>query len=364
MGWSWGRFLVTLVIGAICALIYWAFFHKRGKRYEQTFDRVVEESTDESTKIRTLTGEHTAALKARDDAAAKVATDHQSTIQGLRAELESSKSQITTLVGQSSASDADRKTIADLRSQLSAANGRIATMAQERDSALANDSEDAKSIADLRAELNTANTRVASLLSERDGANTRIQGLVGERDTAKSSGDADKRQLADLRAQLDAANGRIGQLTKERDSATSNDAADAKTITDLRSQLDACSGRVQTLTGELAAARADHDAATSQVLSLRGQMDDLLAPPDDLLPIEGIGPKINAALNAAGITRWVHVRDASEERLTAAINAAGITFAPSLSTWGKQAEFLVKGDQAGFDAYVQHLTAGREPGKN
>jgi predicted flap endonuclease-1-like 5' DNA nuclease len=298
MSWSWGRFLVTLIVGLVCALLYWAFFHKRGRRYEETFDRVVEESTDESTKISALASEHAMTLKSRDEMIAALRADHENALELLRSELEGRQAEISRLAGQ-------------------------------RDAALTNDSTDARSIAELRSELETASNRIASLLAERDSTATRVQELIAERDSARGAGDADRRALADLRAQLDG-----------------------------------CSGRLQALTAELAATRADHESAHAQVLSLTGQPEDPSAPPDDLLAIEGIGPKIDAALRAAGITRWVHVRDASEEQLTAAINAAGIRLAPSIATWSRQAEFLVKGDRAGFDAFVAHLVAGREPGRD
>ena len=84
--------------------------------------------------------------------------------------------------------------------------------------------------------------------------------------------------------------------------------------------------------------------------------------PDDLTRIEGIGPKINKALLAAGIKTFVQLEAASQEELTSAINAAGITFAPSLKTWSKQAAYLVAGDEEGFLAYTDYLIAGRDIG--
>jgi predicted flap endonuclease-1-like 5' DNA nuclease len=85
--------------------------------------------------------------------------------------------------------------------------------------------------------------------------------------------------------------------------------------------------------------------------------------PDDLLIIEGIGPKMNAALVAAGIDTFAELAETSEARLRSIIEKAELSFSPSLPTWAKQAEFLVKGDQEGFKKYTEHLVAGREPGK-
>jgi large subunit ribosomal protein L4 len=84
--------------------------------------------------------------------------------------------------------------------------------------------------------------------------------------------------------------------------------------------------------------------------------------PDDLKKIEGIGPKINDALIAAGIDTFVKLEKASEESLKAALEAANLRFAPSLGTWAEQAGFLVRGDEAGFKALTDSLTAGRKEG--
>ncbi|WP_337867984.1 alpha-amylase family glycosyl hydrolase [Meiothermus sp.] len=82
--------------------------------------------------------------------------------------------------------------------------------------------------------------------------------------------------------------------------------------------------------------------------------------PDDLTRIEGIGPKISAALQAAGITTFAQLAKSKEETLRSALAAAHLRFAPSLGTWAKQAAYLAKGDKKGFAAYTKKLTAGRE----
>jgi predicted flap endonuclease-1-like 5' DNA nuclease len=64
------------------------------------------------------------------------------------------------------------------------------------------------------------------------------------------------------------------------------------------------------------------------------------AVPDDLTRIEGIGPKMAAALVAAGITTYAQLADTGEAGLRAAIAAAGMRFSPSLVTWPQQAKLL------------------------
>jgi predicted flap endonuclease-1-like 5' DNA nuclease len=55
------------------------------------------------------------------------------------------------------------------------------------------------------------------------------------------------------------------------------------------------------------------------------------------------------------------LRDSDEARLREAIERGGVKFAPSATTWSKQAEFLAAGDEQGFDEYVSFLVAGRLP---
>jgi predicted flap endonuclease-1-like 5' DNA nuclease len=84
---------------------------------------------------------------------------------------------------------------------------------------------------------------------------------------------------------------------------------------------------------------------------------------DDLERIEGIGPRMAAALNRAGITTYRELAASDEPRLRAAIEAAGLKFAPSLVTWARQARLLADGDEAGFADLTRRLVAGRDTGR-
>ncbi len=81
---------------------------------------------------------------------------------------------------------------------------------------------------------------------------------------------------------------------------------------------------------------------------------------DDLTRIEGIGPKMAAALADAGIDSYDRLANASEDQLRAALKAAGLRFAPSLPTWPQQATYAARGDWDGLNTYQQSLVAGRE----
>lgn len=81
--------------------------------------------------------------------------------------------------------------------------------------------------------------------------------------------------------------------------------------------------------------------------------------PDDLKVVEGIGPKFEKALHAAGIKTFEQLAKASEAELHAAVEAAGMRFAPSIPTWAEQAAYCARGDWDGLKAFQDTLTAGR-----
>ncbi len=81
---------------------------------------------------------------------------------------------------------------------------------------------------------------------------------------------------------------------------------------------------------------------------------------DDLLRIEGIGPKINEILMAGGVRTFRRLAAMPEERVRTIVNEGGVSFVPSANTWAAQAALLRDGDEAGFQALVDRLVAGRD----
>jgi predicted flap endonuclease-1-like 5' DNA nuclease/cbb3-type cytochrome oxidase subunit 3 len=84
---------------------------------------------------------------------------------------------------------------------------------------------------------------------------------------------------------------------------------------------------------------------------------------DDLERVEGIGPRIGAALRNAGIHTFGDLAGADTATLQSALEQAGLRFAPSLPTWSRQARLLADGDEAGFQALTQQLMGGRDISK-
>ncbi|WP_243705032.1 helix-hairpin-helix domain-containing protein, partial [Micromonospora sp. KC723] len=61
---------------------------------------------------------------------------------------------------------------------------------------------------------------------------------------------------------------------------------------------------------------------------------------DDFRRIQGVGPKMAAALQAAGIRTYRQLAELDETALRETIRAAGLRGAPSLATWPQQAKVL------------------------
>ena len=89
-------------------------------------------------------------------------------------------------------------------------------------------------------------------------------------------------------------------------------------------------------------------------------MKAVTGKPDDLKIIEGIGPKMEKALQAAGITTFAMLAGTSEAQLKEAIAAAGMRFAPTVPTWAEQASYAANGDFVGLEAFQKTLVGGRK----
>jgi len=82
------------------------------------------------------------------------------------------------------------------------------------------------------------------------------------------------------------------------------------------------------------------------------------ATPDDLTLIEGIGPKLSAILNGAGITTFAQLAVTTPQEIQSILRAAGHRIADPTS-WPDQARLLVAGDIEGFQALTARLKGGR-----
>ena len=81
--------------------------------------------------------------------------------------------------------------------------------------------------------------------------------------------------------------------------------------------------------------------------------------PDDLTRIEGIGPKINQLLGAAGITTYAQLADADIDMIDSKLDEAGITFAHP-GTWPEQAKLASEGKWDELEALQDNMKGGRK----
>ena len=84
------------------------------------------------------------------------------------------------------------------------------------------------------------------------------------------------------------------------------------------------------------------------------------AAPDDLRKIEGIGPRISALLQEAGITTFAQLANTEVSQLKQILEKGGSRFTMAdPSSWPEQAALAAAGNWAGFEALQRQLTGGR-----
>jgi len=81
---------------------------------------------------------------------------------------------------------------------------------------------------------------------------------------------------------------------------------------------------------------------------------------DDLKVVEGIGPKCEEALKAAGIGTWKDLADSTPEKITEILTAAEGNFGGQVpTTWPEQASIAVAGDWEKLEKWQDELDGGK-----
>jgi len=96
----------------------------------------------------------------------------------------------------------------------------------------------------------------------------------------------------------------------------------------------------------------------NQEIPLEEEPTNLQAEPENLKIIEGIGPKIQQILYAAGIHTYAKLSEQSVEQLESILKAAGIRLA-NPQTWPAQASYAKTGSLAELTKYQSTLKGGR-----
>ncbi|NWF65351.1 MAG: hypothetical protein HXY38_13720 [Chloroflexi bacterium] len=110
------------------------------------------------------------------------------------------------------------------------------------------------------------------------------------------------------------------------------------------------------IVGWLAASRKPHSvSAKEEAVS----SSDAKRFADDLVKIEGIGPKTAKVLARAGILTFADLANAKKEDVQTVLNRAGLHMM-NPEGWIDQARLAAKGDWDGFEKLQRRLTGGRK----
>jgi predicted flap endonuclease-1-like 5' DNA nuclease len=81
--------------------------------------------------------------------------------------------------------------------------------------------------------------------------------------------------------------------------------------------------------------------------------------PDDLKRVEGIGPKMESILNAAGIMTFAQLAAKSADELRAILTEGGARAINDPTTWSQQAALAARGDWSALELLQDQLKGGR-----
>ncbi|CAA9199369.1 hypothetical protein [Flavobacterium collinsii] len=157
-----------------------------------------------------------------------------------------------------------------------------------------------------------------------------------------------------------------------------NSKGDNSLALSLQADLDACKANTRNLNAKISsleaelAAKAKINSAPQSFAATTAPLipfDSALAATvygkkikeNDLKVVEGIGPKIEALFNAAGIKTWHELSEASTEKLQSILDAGGENYAiHNPSTWARQALLAYQGKWQELKDWQDNLQGGKE----
>lgn len=226
---------------------------------------------------------------------------------------------------------------------------------------------------------------------------SRLQLLIKDLEKSKNDNDALKLKLANEQNKVSSANelmlslnsskeelqklsielqnGKSNWLTKEKDlqlqlntwqdkyKALSPLLEEKNQLKQKISQLNEQIEQLQTLTKNIP---TDQSAEVSRLRAEIARLEALLAKKPEpvliqsLLPVKGIGPKINELLNANGVRNFAELANTSVERLIKILEIGGDNFTiHDPSTWPYQSKLLHEGRHEEFEEYCKTIDAGK-----
>jgi predicted flap endonuclease-1-like 5' DNA nuclease len=138
--------------------------------------------------------------------------------------------------------------------------------------------------------------------------------------------------------------------------------AHGERIRELEGTLSRRESRIKDLEADLGAAQTQRveveDSLRSAQVALQEAEAAAALPPDDLTRIEGIGPKVQALLQGAGIRTFRQLAQAEVVRLTALMRAANLPMMDPAS-WPEQAKLAADGAWEALETLQEELKGGR-----
>ncbi len=102
------------------------------------------------------------------------------------------------------------------------------------------------------------------------------------------------------------------------------------------------------------------EAASERIAAQEINGEGAVGSGDDLEKIDGIGPKIAAALRAAGIDSFQKLANTSADTLRDAVNTAGVRMVGEVDTWAQQAGYAARSDWEGFENFNRERKSERK----
>ena len=117
--------------------------------------------------------------------------------------------------------------------------------------------------------------------------------------------------------------------------------------------------------------RDDWVGQAARLAAIKEEQPEALQPsavypnnPEDLKIVEGIGPKIEQILKAAGINTWKDLAETEPDKLRTLLDQAGDRFRMhDPSTWPQQAQLAANSQWEMLKEYQDFLVGGRDPGE-
>jgi predicted flap endonuclease-1-like 5' DNA nuclease len=180
------------------------------------------------------------------------------------------------------------------------------------------------------------------------------------------------RKVKMLNEALAALNSELNALKKKYSDLEVNYAISEKSLSNANAEIESLSHKVRKYSEENGQLYADlgvcRDENQKLLKSAEGATPAVMAAAavsiqkDDLKVVEGIGPKIQELLYAAGIYSFKQLAEAPIEQVQAVLDEAGPRYnIHNPKTWGEQALLAHQGDWEALKALQESLTAGKNP---